>query len=386
MIPRRKEVCNLLRPETRIIISGGGTGGHIFPALAIAEGLRKIDASIKILFVGAKGRMEMEKIPAEGYEIVGLNISGFNRSFSWSNLSFPFKVVFSLIKALSIVKKFKPNAAVGVGGYASGPLLWAASKSGVPTVIQEQNSYPGITNKLLASKAHLICTGYDGMEHYFPASKILVTGNPVRNEMVDILGKKDEALSFFGLEKDKPVILVVGGSQGALAINKAILQGLSALRDSGVQLIWQTGVRFLPEALEAINTTGYSGARAFDFIKRMDYAYAASDLVISRAGASTVSELCVVGKPAIMVPLPTAAEDHQTHNCMSLVKKGAAILVKNSDASHLLVAESLKAIHDTELLHSLGENMLKLAVTDAAQRIANEVYAIALKHQEESVN
>ena len=375
-----------MRPETRIIISGGGTGGHIFPALAIAEGLRKIDSSIKILFVGAKGRMEMEKIPAAGYEIVGLNISGFNRSLSWSNLSFPFKVVTSLFNALSIVKKFKPNAAVGVGGYASGPLLWAASKSGVPTVIQEQNSYPGITNKLLASKAHLICTGYDGMERYFPASKIMVTGNPVRNEMVDINGKKEEALTFFGLEKGKPIVLVVGGSQGALAINKAVLQGLATLRDSGVQLIWQTGTRFLPEALDGIKSAGYSDARAFDFIKRMDYAYAACDLVISRAGASTVSELCVVGKPAIMVPLPTAAEDHQTHNCMSLVKKGAAILVKNSDASNMLVAEAVKTINNQELLHSLGENMLKLAVTDAAQRIASEVYAIALRHQEKTIN
>ena len=386
MKPRRKEVCNLLRPDTRIIISGGGTGGHIFPALAIAEGLRKIDSSVKILFVGAKGRMEMEKIPAAGYEIVGLNISGFNRSLSWSNLSFPFKVVSSLIKALSIVKKFNPNVAVGVGGYASGPLLWAASKVGIPTVIQEQNSYPGVTNKLLASKAQLICTGYDGMERYFPASKIMVTGNPVRNDMVDILGKRAEALSFFGLENGKRVILVVGGSQGALSINKAILDGLSSLRDSGVQLIWQCGTKFLPAALEAINSVGYPNARAFDFIKRMDYAYAASDLVVSRAGASTVSELCVVGKPAIMVPLPTAAEDHQTHNCMSLVKKGAAILVKNSDASNLLVAETIKTVNDQNLLQSLGDNMLKLAVTDAAHRIANEVYSIALKHQEKSVN
>ncbi|MGR6088229.1 MAG: undecaprenyldiphospho-muramoylpentapeptide beta-N-acetylglucosaminyltransferase [Arcticibacter sp.] len=386
MKPRRKEVCNLLRPDTRIIISGGGTGGHIFPALAIAEGLRKIDSSIEILFVGAKGRMEMEKIPAAGYEIVGLNISGFNRSLSWSNLSFPFKVVSSLIKALSIVRKFKPNVAVGVGGYASGPLLWAASKSGVPTVIQEQNSYPGVTNKILASKANLICTGYNGMDRYFPASKIMVTGNPVRNEMVDINGKRDEALSFFGLEKDKHVILVVGGSQGALAINKAIQQGLASMRDSGVQLVWQCGTKFLPEALDSIKAAGYTNARAFDFIKRMDYAYAASDLVISRAGASTVSELCVVGKPAIMVPLPTAAEDHQTHNCMSLVKKGAALLVKNSEASNLLVDEAIKTINDRSLLQSLGDNMLKLAVTDAAQRIANEVYAIALKHQEKSIN
>lgn len=375
-----------MRPDTRIIISGGGTGGHIFPALAIAESLRKIDSSIEILFVGAKGRMEMEKIPAAGYEIVGLNISGFNRSLSWSNLSFPFKLMSSLVKALKIVRKFKPNAAVGVGGYASGPLLWAASKSGVPTVIQEQNSYPGITNKLLASKANLICTGYDGMERYFPASKIMVTGNPVRNEMVDIKGKREEALAFFGLESSKRVILVVGGSQGALAINKAILQGLASLRDSGVQLVWQCGTRFLPEALEAINSAGYSNARAFDFIKRMDYAYAASDLVVSRAGASTVSELCVVGKPAIMVPLPTAAEDHQTHNCMSLVKKGAAILVRNSDAPSLLISEAVKAINDQDLLKSLGENMLKLAITDAAERIANEVYAIALKHQEKAIN
>lgn len=375
-----------LKAEVKVIISGGGTGGHIFPALAIADGLKKIDPSIELLFVGAKGRMEMEKIPAAGYEIVGLDISGIKRSLSLSNLAFPFKLVSSLIKAASIVKKFKPDVAVGVGGYASGPLLWAAARGGVPTVIQEQNSYPGITNKLLASKAKLICTGYQGMEKYFPSSKILVTGNPVRQDMVSITGKREEALRFFGLTENKPVLLVVGGSQGALAINNAIRDGLSVLKEAGVQLIWQCGTRFQPIAAQSVKDASYQNAFAFDFIKRMDYAYAASDLVVSRAGASTVSELAVVGKPAIMVPLPTAAEDHQTHNCMSMVNKGAAILVRNADASTELVRQAVRCINDKPALAELSKNMAGMAVTDAVERISNEVYRIAIEYRNNKSN
>jgi len=377
---KRKEVCSQLGNEMRVIISGGGTGGHIFPALAIADGLRRINPSIKFLFVGANGRMEMEKVPAAGYEIIGLNITGINRSFSLSNLMFPFRLLGSLVKAMDIVRKFRPHVAVGVGGYASGPLLWAASKSNVPTVIQEQNSYPGITNKILASKASVICTGYDNMEKYFPSSKILFTGNPVRKEMVDIAGKRDEAISFFNLDSSKPVLLVVGGSQGARTINHAIRNGLELLRDNGVQLIWQCGKHFLPEALDSIKSTGYTNARAFDFISRMDYAYASANLVVSRAGASTVSELCVVGKPAIMVPLPTAAEDHQTHNCMAMVSKGAALLVKDADSGTQLVAKAIDTLRDNKLLFELADHMSRLSVTDAADRIANKVYELALQH------
>jgi len=375
-----------LKTDIKVIISGGGTGGHIFPALAIADGLKQLDSSIEILFVGAKGRMEMEKIPAAGYEIVGLDISGFKRSLSLSNLVFPFKLVSSLIKAVSIVRRFKPDVAVGVGGYASGPLLWAAAKLGVPTVIQEQNSYPGITNKLLASKARAICVGYDGMEKHFPSSKVIVTGNPVRKEMVSIEGKKDEALRFFGLNASQPVLLVVGGSQGALAINHAICDGLHILRDAGIQLIWQCGNAYLPKALQSIKDSGYDNAHAFDFIRRMDYAFAVSDLVISRAGASTVSELAVVGKPAIMVPLPTAAEDHQTHNCMSLVNKGAAILVRNADASTQLVNRAVQTIQDKTRMSELSSNMGQMAITDAADRIAKEVYRIATEKRNNIIN
>ncbi|MFM7079172.1 MAG: undecaprenyldiphospho-muramoylpentapeptide beta-N-acetylglucosaminyltransferase [Bacteroidota bacterium] len=364
----------------RVIISGGGTGGHIFPALAIADGLRRINPSIKFLFVGATGRMEMEKVPAAGYEIIGLNITGINRSLSLSNLLFPFRLLGSLKKAMDIVRKFKPDVAVGVGGYASGPLLWAASKSKVPTVIQEQNSYPGITNKMLASKANVICTGYADMEQYFPSAKLLFTGNPVRKEMVDIVGKRDESFSFFGLDSTKPVLLVVGGSQGARSINHAIRNGLDVLRDSEIQLVWQCGKSFLPEALESIKSAGYTNARVFDFISRMDYAYAAANLVVSRAGASTVSELCVVGKPAIMVPLPTAAEDHQTHNCMAMVSKGAALLVKDADSGTSLVAKAIETLHDQQLLQQLGDNMSRLSVTDAADRIAQKVYELASQH------
>ncbi|MFN5325410.1 MAG: undecaprenyldiphospho-muramoylpentapeptide beta-N-acetylglucosaminyltransferase [Bacteroidota bacterium] len=374
---RRKEVCKGLKAEVKVIISGGGTGGHIFPAIAIANGLRSIDPQIKLLFVGANGRMEMEKVPAAGFDIVGLDISGIKRSLSLSNLAFPFKLMASLLKAARIVKRFKPQVAVGVGGYASGPLLWAASRLGISTVIQEQNSYPGITNKLLAGKAQLICTGYDNMEKYFPSNKTVFTGNPVRKEMVDIAGKREEAFRFFGLENNKPVVLVIGGSQGARSINHAIMKGFAKFKESNIQVLWQCGKQFHPEALQATSTT--NGIHAFDFIARMDLAYAAADLVVSRAGASTVSELCVVGKPAIMVPLPTAAEDHQTHNCLSMVSKKAAILVKDSDAAMQLVDKAIEVVTNRDLMHELATNMSKGAVTDAADKIARKVYDMALE-------
>lgn len=365
--------------HTRIIISGGGTGGHIFPAIAIANALKTIDASIEILFVGAEGKMEMEKVPAAGYTIKGLPIAGIKRELSIDNFSFPLKLVRSLSKAKRIVREFKPHVAVGVGGYASGPLLFMAARQGVPSLIQEQNSFPGITNKLLAKKASRICVAYTEMDRFFPKSKIVFTGNPVREDIKQINGKRAEAAAFFGLNADKKTLLVVGGSQGARSINKAIRDGLKTLSAAGIQILWQTGKLFYPEAKLALETLNVPGIKAFDFITKMDLGYAMSDVVIARAGASTVSELCIVGKPAILVPLPTAAEDHQTKNCMSLVKKNAAILVGDSEASSQLVPKALQLMKDDEGCRQLVENILPLARPAAAFDIAQEVLKLVKK-------
>lgn len=362
-----------MKPEPRIIISGGGTGGHIFPAIAIANAIRQLEPSAEILFVGANGRMEMEKVPAAGYKIEGLNIAGFQRSLKLSNLSFPFKVISSLKKAGSIIRNFRPQVAVGVGGYASGPLLFMATRNKVPGLIQEQNSYPGITNKLLAGRVKKICVAYDKMDRFFPKDKIIFTGNPVREDMVEISGKRNDAAAYFNLDLSRPVILVVGGSQGARSINRAIKAGLKTIADSGVQLVWQCGKLFYEEAIKSVEELNASGIRVYDFITRMDYAYAVSDVIISRAGASTVSELCIVGKPAILVPLPTAAEDHQTHNCKALVEKHAAILVKDADAANILVSTALELVGDAEKRNSLTENISSLAIRNSANVIAKEV-------------
>jgi len=360
----------------RVIISGGGTGGHIFPAIAIANALKSINSSIDILFVGAEGKMEMEKVPAAGYEIKGLPIAGIKREVSINNLSFPLKLLKSLRKANSIIKEFNPQIAIGVGGYASGPLLYMASRRGVPTLIQEQNSYPGITNKLLAKKARKICVAYENMNQFFPAEKIVFTGNPVRNDIQSIEGKKAEAASFFGLDVNKQTILIVGGSQGARSINKAIKAGLNKIHQSGIQIIWQTGKIFKTEAEEALKEFPSNKIKSMEFISRMDFAYAMADVVITRGGASTVSELCIVQKPAILIPLPTAAEDHQTKNCKALVERNAAMLITDQEAGTILVDEAIALLGNKERCEAYAKNIAPLGRPTAAIDIANEILQI----------
>lgn len=357
--------------QIRIIISGGGTGGHIFPAIAIANALKAVLPAVELLFVGADGKMEMEKVPAAGYRIVGLPIAGIKRELSLQNLSFPLKLWKSLSKAGQIIRDFRPHAAVGVGGYASGPLLFMASRKGIPTLIQEQNSYPGITNKLLAKKAARICVAYEGMDRFFPSSKIIFTGNPVRKDIRKDNGLRQEAAAFFGLDASRPVLLVVGGSQGARSINQALRAGLPKLHAAGIQVIWQTGKAFFAQADEAAK--GMTGIKVFDFVTRMDLAYALGDAVASRAGASTVSELCIVRKPAILVPLPTAAEDHQTKNAMALVNRKAAVLVPDADAGSMLVDEAIALLNNEALRNELSSNIAPLARPAAAEEIAAEI-------------
>lgn len=357
----------------KVIISGGGTGGHIFPAISIANALKALQPDMEILFVGALGRMEMEKVPAAGYKIIGLPISGFQRKLTLANIKVLFQLMQSLNKARGIIKEFKPDVAVGVGGYASGPLLKIASKKGIPTVIQEQNSYAGVTNKLLAKKAAKICVAYEGMERFFPKEKIIMTGNPVRQDLADIAGKKEEAQQFFGLDKTKRTILIVGGSLGARTVNDSIAEGLEIIKKSDVQIIWQTGPRYFEEMKLKTDASGAANVKAMAFISRMDLAFAAADLVVSRAGAGTISELCLVGKPSILVPSPNVAEDHQTKNALSLTNKNAAILVKDVEAKQTLVKTMLETIQKPAELERLSQNILKLAEKDSAKRIAQEI-------------
>ncbi len=365
-------------PKMRVIISGGGTGGHIFPAIAIANAIKAKTREVEFLFVGADNRMEMEKVPEAGYEIVGLPIIGIQRSLSLKNLKIPFKLMASLKKAKQIIKEFKPDVAVGVGGYASGPLLYMANKLKIPTLIQEQNSYAGLTNKLLSKKAACICVAYDGMETFFPKEKIIKTGNPVRAEMVKIRGKEEEARLYFGLEKGKKTLLIVGGSLGAWAINEAIEGALQDLRRAGIQLVWQTGKAFYKRAQDAVKGIEKE-VKVHEFIKPMDLAYAASDLVVSRAGAMAVSELMLVHKPVIFVPLPTAAEDHQTKNAEVLVKKNAALMVENAKAKSELGEKVIKLLKDKEYLNKMSEQMRQLGINNAADRIADEVIKLAVR-------
>lgn len=357
----------------KVIISGGGTGGHIFPAIAIANALREIDKSAEILFVGALGRMEMEKVPAAGYKIEGLWISGLQRRLTLDNLSFPFKVISSLMKAKRIIKSFRPDVAVGTGGYASGPLLRVASGMGIPSLIQEQNSFPGITNKLLANKVNRICVAYPGMEKYFPDNKILVTGNPVRQDILDLTGKKAEAMKFFGLDPSKKTLLVIGGSLGARTINESMTGCLDMLMKNGIQVIWQTGKSFSHQ--------GGAGAWVGAFISRMDLAYAAADIVVSRAGAISLSELAVVKKPCILVPSPNVAEDHQTKNAMALVNNEAALFVKDSESRQKLGKEIVALMNDIQLQKKLSANIAKLAFPQAAGTIALEVMKMVSKQR-----
>ena len=361
----------------RIIISGGGTGGHIFPAISIANALRKIDSETEILFVGAEGRMEMEKIPAAGYRIVGLPVAGLYRSLTLKNFSVLIKLLKSLRKAKKVIKEFGPDVVVGVGGYASGPVLRQAGRMEIPTLIQEQNSYAGVTNKLLAKRASAICVAYDGMEKYFPSGKIIKTGNPVRQNFDNLRNLQDEALSYFNLKKEFPVILVLGGSLGAGSINNSLSENINVLRDSDCQWLWQTG-KYYFENVKALVSLSFSGnISVHGFIDRMDYAYAAADIIISRSGAGTISELCLVGKPVILIPSPNVAEDHQTRNAQALSTRNAALLIEDNRASKTLVDEAIKLISDKSRRDMLSENILKMADRDADIRIAREVLKLA---------
>jgi UDP-N-acetylglucosamine--N-acetylmuramyl-(pentapeptide) pyrophosphoryl-undecaprenol N-acetylglucosamine transferase len=364
------------RPKVKIIISGGGTGGHIFPAVSIAQSLLRFNPDNEVLFVGAKGRMEMEKVPAAGFRIIGLNIAGLQRKFTLSNFALPFKVADSLLSARRIIRDFKPDAAVGVGGYASGPLLFAASLHGIPCLIQEQNSYAGVTNRLLSRIVSRICVAYPGMEHYFPKAKIRLTGNPVRNDLHGLGEKRNEALNHFKLEAGKPVLLVIGGSLGARTVNEAIGAGLSRFVKEGIQVIWQTGKSGFEASQSVAKGAENSGIRVFDFIQRMDLAYAAADVVVSRAGASSVSEMAVAAKPSILVPSPNVAEDHQTKNAMALVGRGAALMVKDAEARSCLVDESISLLKDIDRREGLASHIRALAMPDAADTIAEEVYGL----------
>lgn len=362
--------------KLKVLVSGGGTGGHIFPAIAIANAIKDIHPDSEFLFVGAEGKMEMEKVPAAGFNIEGLWISGFNRSLSLSNLMFPFKLISSMLKAGKIVKRFQPDVAIGTGGFASGPTLRVASQKGVPCVIQEQNSFPGVTNRILSGKAKRICVAYDGMEKYFPKEKVMYTGNPVRKEVVQIDGKRDEAVKFFGLDANKKTLLIVGGSLGAQSVNNAILANLQSLVDLGIQIVWQTGKTSYKEISKAAEPFKNKGVHVMEFIYKMDLGYAAADMVISRAGAIAVSELELVAKPTILVPFPYAAEDHQTKNAMSLVEKGAAILVKDSEVIPGLLEAVKVLVNDSEKVNSLIQNIKKMGMADAANQIAKEVLSL----------
>ena len=371
----------------RVIISGGGTGGHIFPAVSIANKLRELNPDTEILFVGAEGRMEMEKVPAAGYKIIGLPVAGLQRKLTLSNFALPFKVIKSVMMARRILKEFKPDIAVGVGGYASAPLLWAASRLGVPTLIQEQNGYAGLTNKIVGKKAESICVAYEGMERFFPADRIILTGNPIRKEIVPATEQmRMEACEFYGLDRMRKHIFIVGGSLGSGTLNKAMKKWITegCPGGKGVEVIWQCGKFYKPQIDEFMNEAKANGAggetlshiQYSDFIQRMDLAYAAADLVISRSGASSISELCAAHKASIFVPSPNVAEDHQTHNAMALVRKGAAVMVKDSEAEQKLMKTACDLLRNPDKTAQMEKNIAALAKTDAAMTIADEVYRI----------
>lgn len=365
--------------DLRIIISGGGTGGHIFPAISIANAIMELRPNAKILFVGAEGRMEMQRVPDAGYEIIGLPVAGFDRKHLWKNVGVLFKLVRSQWRARKIIKNFRPQVAVGVGGYASGPTLKTAEMMGVPTLIQEQNSYAGVTNKLLAQKAKKICVAYEGMEKFFPADKIIMTGNPVRQNLTKDMPLKEDALRSFGLTPGKKTILIVGGSLGAGTFNRTLTAGLEKIRaNKGVQFIWQTGKYYYPQVMKTVQEAGeIANLHVTDFIKDMTAAYAAADLVISRAGAGSISEFCLLHKPVILVPSPNVAEDHQTQNALALVNKEAAIYVKDSDAEQKLIETAVIAVNNERKLRELRENIARLALPDSARIIAQEVLKLA---------
>jgi len=358
-----------MKQSINIILSGGGTGGHIYPAVSIANELKEKYPEANFLFVGAKDRMEMEKVPQAGYAIKGLWISGIQRSLSLKNLAFPFKLISSLWNAFKIIKKFKPTIVIGTGGFASGPTLYAASIKGVKTVIQEQNSYPGITNKLLSKKADSICVAYDGLDRFFPIDKIVKTGNPVRQDLLAIESKREEAIDFFDLKSDKKTLLIIGGSLGARAINNLIEKHINWLVENNVQVIWQTGKLYYDEFKKH---DALGGVQTHAFLNRMDLTYAAADFIISRAGASSISELCIVGKPVIFIPSPNVAEDHQTKNALSVVNKNAALLLKESELN-MFQNMFLELKNDIELQQKLSKNIKLLALPNATKDIVSEI-------------
>ena len=359
----------------RFIISGGGTGGHIFPAVAIANELRRRQPEAEILFVGANGRMEMTRVPEAGYRITGLDIAGLQRRLTPQNLLFPVRVFRSVRKAGKLIEQFRPDAVVGVGGYASAPVLLAATSRAIPALIQEQNSYAGLVNKLLAKRVNRICVAYDGMEKFFPADKLVLTGNPVRAEIAR--GDRAEALHFFGLDPNKKTLLVIGGSLGARTLNQATTAALARLREAGIQLLWQTGKLYFPEAQQRADQA--AGLHALEFIQRMDLAYAAADVVISRAGALSVSELCLTGKASILVPSPNVAEDHQTKNALALVGKGAAVLITDEHAAERLYDEALRLLSDPARQQQLSSRVRELARPDATVTIVDELLKLVKK-------
>jgi UDP-N-acetylglucosamine--N-acetylmuramyl-(pentapeptide) pyrophosphoryl-undecaprenol N-acetylglucosamine transferase len=359
------------------MISGGGTGGHIFPAIAIASAVRERSPDAEVLFVGAEGRMEMTKVPAAGYRIEGLPIRGFQRGAVLANLGLPWMLLRSFLKARRLVRSFRPDVAVGVGGYASGPLIAIAQRMGVPTLIQEQNSHAGRTNIHLGRRAHRICVAYPGMEKYFPKDRLRVTVNPVRNATVQIAGKRAEALAHFSLRADAPVVLVTGGSLGARGVNQGVVAALAAWKEAGVQVVWQTGSPFLEQARKAVADLAFDQCRVSPFIDRMDLAYACADVVVARAGAISLSELCLVKLPAVLVPLPTAAEDHQTSNARALTERGAALLVRDSDTREQLGPTVLRLLNDAPARDRMRSAIATMGHPDAAGAIADEVIALA---------
>ncbi|MDG2463718.1 MAG: undecaprenyldiphospho-muramoylpentapeptide beta-N-acetylglucosaminyltransferase [Crocinitomicaceae bacterium] len=363
----------------RVIISGGGTGGHIFPAVAIADEIKKRNPEVDILFIGAKGKMEMEKVPAAGYKIEGLDIRGFQRKFTLSNFLLPFKIISSLWKARRIIKKFKPQFVIGVGGYASGPTLQMANLLKIPTLLQEQNSYPGKTNRILAKKAHAICVAYENLESVFEKKKIHFTGNPVRLSAIPTSKDQTEARRKMDLDLDKPTLLIIGGSLGARTLNQSVMAHLKTIEESEVQIVWQCGKFYLDKISEELENSKPQNLHFSAFIQDMATAYQASDVIISRAGALSVSELCLVGKPSILVPSPNVAEDHQTKNAMALVNNDAAILIKDHEAELMLIPTALELYRNKAKSASLSENILKMGKSQATQDIVDVIESIAQK-------
>jgi UDP-N-acetylglucosamine--N-acetylmuramyl-(pentapeptide) pyrophosphoryl-undecaprenol N-acetylglucosamine transferase len=363
----------------RLIITGGGTGGHIFPALAIANEFKSRHTDAEILFVGAEGRMEMTRVPEAGYKIVGLWISGLQRKLTLSNLMFPFKLISSYFKARSIIKSFKPNVVIGTGGYASGPMLLASTKNNIPSLIQEQNSYAGLTNKQVGDKVQRVCVAYAGMEKFFPKDKVILTGNPVRKDIIDLESKKEKAINHFGFTDKEKTLLILGGSLGARTINESVLEGIDKLIDSQVQVIWQTGKAYYESVKAQVQNKDLRRIRIYDFLKQMDLAYAVSDVVISRAGALAISELCLTKRPCILVPSPNVAEDHQTKNALTLVNAEAARMIKDAESKSKLIDESLKLIYDEQQCETLRQNIGRLGKPKATEEIVNEIEKLIAK-------